>query len=66
MKFNGYPTMEDLVKMAKNPKNKSRQDDIKQFLERVDKIPQSKVVEDYDKLLVSNHMFDLTKMIRTF
>ena len=66
MKFNGYPTMEELVKMAKNPKNKSRQDDIKQFLERVDKIPQSKVVEFYDKLLVSNYMFELTKMIRTF
>lgn len=66
MKFNGYPTMEELAKMAKNLKNKSRQDDIKQFLERVDKIPQSKVVEGYDKLLVSNYMFELTKMIKTF
>ena len=66
MKFNGYPTMEELVKLAKNPKNKSRQEDMKQFLERVDKIPQSKVVEGYDKLLVSNYMSDLTKMIRIY
>lgn len=66
MKFNGYPTMEELVKMVKNQKCKNKQEDMKQFLERVDKIPQSKVVEGYDKLLVSNYMFDLTKMIRMY
>lgn len=66
MKFNGYPTMEELVKNCKNPKCRTKQEDIKQFLERVDKIPQSKVVDGYDKLLVSNYMFDLTKMIRMY